>query len=91
VRKKRKKKTAAIADPADSLVALRFAALKDWRKRKAKELDIAAFMVFSDKTLRELASVNPKSQEALLAIHGIGEAKAETFGRDLLAELASLR
>jgi ATP-dependent DNA helicase RecQ len=91
LRKKRKKRAAAPApETLDGLESLRFTALKEWRKRKAKELDTAAFMVCSDKTLRALASVNPRTREALLGVHGIGEAKAEAFGTELLAELAAL-
>ncbi|WP_374029195.1 ATP-dependent DNA helicase RecQ [Bdellovibrio bacteriovorus] len=65
----------------------RFQLLKHWRKEKAKELDVPAFVVFSDQTLKHLAIKNPHSMEGLRAIHGIGEAKLEKFGWDLLAEL----
>jgi ATP-dependent DNA helicase RecQ len=64
-----------------------FKALKDWRKGKANELDVPAFVIFGDKTLRELAQVLPQNLEELQNIYGIGEAKAEKFGAELLAEL----
>ncbi|MGZ3724173.1 MAG: RecQ family ATP-dependent DNA helicase [Pseudobdellovibrio sp.] len=64
-----------------------FAALKDWRKAKANELDVPAFVIFGDKTLRELAQVHPASLDDLKNIYGIGEAKIEKFGSELLAEL----
>ncbi len=64
-----------------------FKALKDWRKAKANELDVPAFVIFGDKTLRELAQVLPQTLEELQNIYGIGEAKVEKFGAELLAEL----
>jgi ATP-dependent DNA helicase RecQ len=79
------------AVPADEglseLEQMRFAALKEWRRLKAKELDTAAFVVFSDRTLRHLAAMNPQSREQLLEVYGIGEAKVEAFGTEVLEKL----
>ncbi len=61
--------------------------LRDWRKRFAKERDVPAFIIFSDKTLRDLASRNPASLEELEKVYGLGPAKIELFGGDLLKEL----
>jgi ATP-dependent DNA helicase RecQ len=88
-KQKEKKATMVAEEGMDGTQKLRLAALKDWRKSKAKELDVAAFMVFSDKTLRHLAEVNPSSREQLQTIYGIGEQKLEAFGTELLAELGS--
>lgn len=65
----------------------RFLALKEWRKAKARELDIPAFVVFSDQTLRQLAIAQPQSMDGLRATHGIGDKKLEKFGPELLALL----
>ncbi len=64
-----------------------FKALKDWRKAKANELDVPAFVIFGDKTLRELAQVLPQTLADLQNIYGIGEAKVEKFGAEILVEL----
>lgn len=64
-----------------------FRALKDWRKNKANELDVPAFVIFGDKTLRELVQINPQSLDELNNVYGIGEAKIEKFGVEILAEL----
>jgi ATP-dependent DNA helicase RecQ len=61
--------------------------LRDWRKHFAKERDVPAFIIFSDKTLRDLASRNPRSLEELEKVYGLGPAKIELFGSDLLKEL----
>ncbi|MES2767962.1 MAG: ATP-dependent DNA helicase RecQ [Bdellovibrionota bacterium] len=65
----------------------RFQTLKIWRKAKALELDIPAFVVFSDKSLRDMAIKDPRSMEELKNVHGIGDTKLEKFGWDILAEL----
>ena len=65
----------------------RFQTLRRWRKEKANELDLPAFVILADKSLRDLAQKNPQSLEALGKIYGIGEAKLEKFGWDILAEL----
>lgn len=65
----------------------RFQTLRAWRKAKAQELDIPAFVVFSDKTLKDMAIKNPQSLDELKNVNGIGGAKLEKFGWDLLAEL----
>ncbi|MBC7741062.1 MAG: ATP-dependent DNA helicase RecQ [Bdellovibrionaceae bacterium] len=68
---------------------LRFQILRKWRKAKAAELDIPAFVIFGDRTLRDLAQKNPQNLEELREIYGVGESKLEKFGWDLLAELGN--
>jgi ATP-dependent DNA helicase RecQ len=83
-----KRKKAKVMDrPLNSDEQERFNLLRKWRKEKAAEIDMPAFVVFGDKTLRELAQKNPQSMDELRDIYGIGEAKLEKFGWDLLAEL----
>lgn len=62
----------------------RFQSLRDWRKKKAKELDVAAFVIFSDRTLKEIAILNPSSVDALERIHGFGAVKLEKFGAEII-------
>jgi ATP-dependent DNA helicase RecQ len=88
-KKKAKRESVAAEESMDGLAKDRLAMLKEWRKRKARELDVAAFMVFSDKTLRDLAEKNPRTREALLGIYGVGETKLEAFGTELLTELGN--
>lgn len=67
----------------------RFQNLRRWRKAKADELDMPAFVIFSDRTLKDLATKNPQTLDELKTIFGIGESKLEKFGWDVLAELSS--
>ena len=64
-----------------------FEKLRAWRKEKARELDVPAFVVLSDKTLRHLAQAQPSESAELEKIHGLGEVKIEKFGTELLAEI----
>ena len=41
-------------------------------------------MVASDRTLRDIANLRPADIDALQQAHGIGPAKVEKFGEDLL-------
>jgi ATP-dependent DNA helicase RecQ len=84
------KRTSVVTGPElNPLEEKRFQILRDWRKTKALELDVPAFVVFGDKTLRDLARKNPQGLDDLKDIYGIGEAKLEKFGWDLLAELSN--
>jgi ATP-dependent DNA helicase RecQ len=57
-----------------------FDVLRDLRKQLAAERNVAAFVIFSDVTLRELAAVRPSSVDALAGIKGIGERKSADLG-----------
>jgi ATP-dependent DNA helicase RecQ len=83
------KKRKFIDSPLDESAEMRFQLLRDWRKEKADELDVPAFVVFSDKTLREIARVHPTQVGGLRKIHGIGDVKLERFGREVLVVLGN--
>lgn len=65
--------------------------LKEWRMATAKELDQPAFVIFSDKALRDLIAKNPVSLDDLNQVYGFGPAKIEKFGADILRELKSAK
>ncbi len=58
--------------------------LKDWRLRTAKELNVPAYVVFTDNTLIAIAELLPASDAELVAIPGIGARKLEQYGPDVL-------
>jgi ATP-dependent DNA helicase RecQ len=87
--KLRKKKSQQ--DSVGALVGaekMRFEILRDWRKAKATELDVPAFVVFSDRTLIEIAQVHPKALDELEDLYGIGPQKLERFGAEILKLLS---
>jgi len=61
--------------------------LRQWRSVIAKEKKTAAFIVMHDTTLDELCRIRPTSMAELLGVSGIGERKAELYGRQILDAL----
>jgi ATP-dependent DNA helicase RecQ len=59
-------------------------ALKALRTRLAQEQRVPAYVVFSDRTLVELAVHRPASPRAMREIHGVGDAKLERYGAAFL-------
>ncbi len=52
-----------------------FERLREWRTERAREEEIAAFMVFSNATLEEIATRRPQSSRELLKVSGVGQEK----------------
>ena len=63
-------------------------ALKEWRLARARAEEVPAYVVFNDRTLAELLRMQPRTLGELAAVPGIGPAKLERFGSELLATLA---
>ena len=61
-----------------------FDQLVQWRRAKAKEEDVLAFMVLGTKTLLAIANYLPSDQRELLLMPGIGKQKAEKYGLELI-------
>jgi ATP-dependent DNA helicase RecQ len=61
-----------------------FQLLRGWRSDTAKEQAVPAYVILHDKTLRELAEVRPTSHGMLAGITGMGSAKIEHYGEELL-------
>jgi ATP-dependent DNA helicase RecQ len=54
---------------------------------KLPEKGIPPYIVFSDKTLKDLSMKVPQDKEAMLEVHGIGEVKFERYGKEFLTLL----
>jgi ATP-dependent DNA helicase RecQ len=65
--------------------------LREWRRITAKEQGVPAFVVLHDTTLEEICRRQPSSIADLLSITGIGERKAEVYGKGILAALERYR
>jgi ATP-dependent DNA helicase RecQ len=65
--------------------------LREWRRTTAKEQRVPAFVVLHDTTLEEICRCRPSSIADLMSITGIGERKAEVYGRGILAALERYR
>ena len=65
--------------------------LREWRRTMAREQSVSAFVVLHDTTLEEICRLRPASIAALREITGIGERKAELYGKEILAALQRFR
>jgi DNA helicase-2/ATP-dependent DNA helicase PcrA len=63
--------------------------LKEWRLKRAKADEIPAYVVFHNSTLAEIAARRPSTIAELSSVPGVGPAKLERYGRDVLDALAS--
>ncbi|MGY1839159.1 MULTISPECIES: DNA helicase RecQ [unclassified Modestobacter] len=71
--------------PASATAA--FERLRAWRAATAKEQGVPAYVVFHDATLRQIATEEPADLAALGTVSGVGAAKLEKFGNQVLAAL----
>ena len=85
----RKRRQAVVStSPEDAAL---FDALRARRLELARAEGMPPYVVASDRTLRELAEVRPRSITQLQEIYGIGPAKAARYGAALLAVLQAER
>ncbi|THH40578.1 DNA helicase RecQ [Neolewinella litorea] len=61
-----------------------FDALRELRRTLAREAAIPPYLIFSDKTLEEMAAAEPTTPRALSRISGVGEVKLARFGDHFL-------
>jgi DNA helicase II / ATP-dependent DNA helicase PcrA len=62
--------------------------LREWRLERAKADNVPPYVVFHDAVLQAIAAARPASLGELAQISGVGPAKLERYGADLLAQLA---
>ncbi len=63
-------------------------ALRRFRREEAEVRDVAAYMIFPDRTLHALAAEPPRDKAAFLRTPGLGPTRWEAFGPKLLAVIA---
>ena len=72
----------------DDLEQKIFERLRWWRVETAKAHNTAAFIIFHDSTLREIAKAKPRSLEDLRGVTGVGAKKLESYGEELVNLIA---
>lgn len=65
-----------------------FDELRALRLELARESGVPAYVVATDRSLRDMALLRPKNRDQLLLVHGFGPAKLERYGEAFLAFLA---
>ncbi|MBT1076933.1 DNA helicase RecQ [Geobacter grbiciae] len=81
--KKEPKRKGAVASLAEGDEDL-FQALRALRKRLADEQQVPPYVIFSDATLVEMATLRPATMDDLLRVNGVGEQKLGRYGAAFL-------
>ncbi|MDD5350609.1 MAG: RecQ family ATP-dependent DNA helicase, partial [Chthoniobacteraceae bacterium] len=66
-----------------------FERLRALRRRIADEHDVAAYIIFSDVALREMANRYPANREEFARISGVGKQKLDQYAEPFLDEIAA--
>ena len=74
--------------PTDPDGAALFEALRAWRLERSRADGVPAYVVSADAVLIALATQRPRTDVELLAVPGIGPAKLESYGAEVLAIIA---
>jgi ATP-dependent DNA helicase RecQ len=72
------------ADGLDPAARAVFDALRRYRLELARAAQLAPFVIASDRTLRDIAHLRPRTLAELESAHGIGPHKAARYGEGLL-------
>lgn len=64
-----------------------FEKLRALRRQLAQDAGVPPFVVFSDKTLQDMASRMPTTEEEFLEVNGVGLTKLERYGEPFLNEI----
>ncbi len=64
-----------------------FEQLRTCRREIAQKQGVPAYVIFHDRTLREMAAANPRDLDEMRLIHGVGSTKLERYGEDFLRVL----
>ncbi len=73
----------------DEAARIRFELLRRVRLELAQKQGVSAFIIASDRVLREIARLAPHSISALLRVHGIGPHTAEQYGQAFLQAITT--
>ena len=66
-----------------------FDALRAFRLEEARQAGVPPYVIASDRTLRDIALLRPRSLEELKLAHGIGPSKCERYGAAILEVIAA--
>jgi len=68
-----------------------FQALRNLRREIADKRGVPPYLIFSDKSLREMAAKLPQTPLAFLSITGVGEHKLKQYGNQFLEAIAGFK
>lgn len=68
---------------------LLFQKLRELRRTIAQEIGKPPYIVFSDKTLRDMARIKPVTNAQFLAVNGVGQHKLDLYGQRFMQTITS--
>ena len=73
-------------EPASPLTvdSVLYTRLEQWRRETARTEDRAAYLILTNETMQQIATLKPQNMDQLLDIKGIGDIKLERYGEALL-------
>jgi ATP-dependent DNA helicase RecQ len=89
-RTKKQARAAQIAEQSDADQSL-IAALKALRLQLARERRVPPYVIFSDRSLIDMAQLRPRDESEFGMVHGVGAAKLKDFGKLFLAAIREHR
>jgi hypothetical protein len=66
-----------------------FNMLREWRRERAMKDGVPPYVIFTNSQIAEIASICPENLNQLSTIEGVGKAKLEKYGKDVLGVLQS--
>lgn len=77
--------------PAGDIPPVLWEALRDCRKQLAEARGVPPYVIFHDRTLREMAIHLPRDNDEFARLNGVGQRKLEEYADDFLAVIARHR
>lgn len=74
---------------ADPKIQSRIDLLLEWRRKKAHKMNVAPFIIFSNRTLMEIAKRGPRAPRDMEKIVGLGEKRLTRFGKEIIQTIRS--
>jgi ATP-dependent DNA helicase RecQ len=68
-----------------------FSELKKLRYSISREENVPAYIIFNDKSLKAMASEFPVTENAFLAVSGVGSSKMEKYGDKFIAAIKGFK
>jgi len=75
------------SEPLSAQEEALFEQLRAWRMERARAGNVPPYVVFHDRTLEAMVRIKPSTNEELLAVPGVGPAKVERYGAEVLRML----
>lgn len=85
---KRRRKRAPEKDNMSAEQQQLFEQLRAWRLDISSKKKVPPYVIFSDKTLLDMAMKHPRNRQELLEVYGVGEYKCDVYGNAVLQVIA---